>query len=161
MSHHWPGLISRSHGYAGALIHSRKRGWFNGTPSPPSGGAWSSTLSVICRKAQPLPKTRRETCDHSFVNGPSRARRHRGTRSRSLFPVDSVKDHFVPIVGAHKMSLKRKSSVGAGFSHLVELFIGVTGADSLIESDLVLPVYIIPMPENLLAPQYNPGSPPL
>ena len=44
VSHHWPGLISRSHADSGALIHSRKRGWFIGTPSPPSGGAWSSTL---------------------------------------------------------------------------------------------------------------------
>ena len=44
VSHHWPGLISRSQADAGAPTHSRKRGWFSGTPSPPSGGAWSSTL---------------------------------------------------------------------------------------------------------------------
>ena len=58
------------------------------------------------------------------MNGSSGARRHRGTLPRSLLPVDSVKNRFVLIAGAHKISLKRKSSAGAGFSHLVELFIG-------------------------------------
>ena len=42
----------------------------------------------------------------------------------SLFPVDSNEDRFVIIAGLNKMSLNRKSSAGAGFSHLVTLFIG-------------------------------------
>ena len=48
VSHHWPWLISKSQADSGAPSHSRKRGWFNGTPRPPSGGAWSSTLYVVC-----------------------------------------------------------------------------------------------------------------
>ena len=68
-----------------------------------------------------------EECDRSFVNGPSRARRHRGTLAQSLFPVDSVNVWVAPIVGAHKMFLNGKSSAGAGFSHLVAPFIGRRG----------------------------------
>ena len=71
-----------------------------------------------------MPKTRREACDCSFANGPYRARRHRGILSRSLFSVDSVKIRLAPMAGAHNMSLNRKSSAGAGFSHLVALLIG-------------------------------------
>ena len=39
------------------------------------------------------------------MNGPSRAKRHRGTLAQSLFPVDSVNVRVAPIAGAHKMSL--------------------------------------------------------
>ena len=65
VSHQCPGLISSSQAESGAPSHSRKRGWFNGTPRPPSGRAWSSHLYVVCLKAQPFPKTRREACERS------------------------------------------------------------------------------------------------
>ena len=38
------------------------------------------------------------------MNGPSRARRHRGTPTRSLFPEVSVKIRLAPIAGAHYVS---------------------------------------------------------
>ena len=105
---------------------------------------------------------RREACDRSFVKGPSRARRQLGILTRSLFPVGSVNDRETPIAGAHKMFLKRKSSAGAGFSHLVAPFIGWRGRRrALIESGLVLSVCIFQSPENPFEPQLNPGSHPL
>ena len=70
---------------------------------------------------------RLEETQRSFVNGPSRARRHRGTLAWSFFPVESVKFRSAPIAGAHKMFLKRKSSAVAGFSHFVAAFFGQRG----------------------------------
>ena len=105
------------------------------------------TISIVVQKATLTPTIKRETiytnerhyyvgkhspsrgleeriCDLSFVNGPSRAKRHRGTLPRSLFPVVSDNDRFVIKACSHKMSLKRKSSAGADFSHLGCIFIG-------------------------------------
>ena len=57
--------------------------------------------------------------DSKFGNGPSRANRHRGTLPRSLLPVVFDNDLFVIRVSSQTMSLKRKSSAGAGSSHVL------------------------------------------
>ena len=108
VSHQCPGLISSSQAESGAPSHSKKRGWFKGTPRPPSGRAWSSHLYVVCLKAQPFPKTRREACERSFGNGPSRANRHRGTVLQSRFPVVLDADRLSILASSLKMFLNRK-----------------------------------------------------
>ena len=149
VSHQCPGLISSSQAESGAPSHSRKRGWFNGTPRPPYGRAWSSHLYVVCLKAQPFPKTRREACERSFGNGPSRANRHQGTVLLSLLPVVIDTERLSIWASSHIMSLNRKSSTGAGFTMVVcnldglryrrrcterirSNTIGVTGSESVV-----------------------------
>ena len=124
MSHQCPGLISNNQAESGAPSHSRKRGWFNGTPSPPSGRAWSSTLCVVCRNVHHFPRTRREARERSFGNGPSRANRHRGTVPRSPLLVGIDNGRFAIRASSHKMSLKRKSSAGVGDSFVGHLVVG-------------------------------------
>ena len=133
--HQCPGLISSSQAESGAPSHSRKRGWFNGTPRPASGRAWSSHLYIVCLNAQPFPKTRREACERSFGNG--------------LLPVVIDADRLSIWASSHKKSLIKKSPTGAGFTivvcnldglrdrrrctdHIRSSTIGVTASESVV-----------------------------
>ena len=139
VSHQCPGLISCSQAESGAPSHSRKRGWFNGTPRPPSGRAWSSHLYVVCLKAQPFPKTRREACERSFGNGPSRAKRHRGTVLLSLLLVVLDTDRLSILASSLKMSLNRNPPlVSVSQLWCVNWMVCVADADVRNVSDLTL-----------------------